>query len=479
MKKIKFGTDGWRAVIAKEFTVTNVARIAEATAKWVISRTDQPSVMVGHDCRFGGELFTATVIKVLTKNNVKVYMADTFATAPMVSMGTKKYGCAVGVYITASHNPPEYNGYKLKGNYGGPLLEVEVHELEALIPDSIDEQMLDETDLNEMQNSGLLVPVDLEGMYINYLEEQFDLDAIRNSDFNFAFDAMYGAGQRVMQKLFPDITLLHCERQPLFNGIPPEPLAKNLKAFSQTISDKGNIDCGLAVDGDADRTALMDSKGNYIDSHHVILLLIHYLHHYKKMTGKVVVGFSSSVKIKKLCETYNIPIEFVKIGFKYICGIMLEEEVLVGGEESGGIAVKGQLPERDGIYNGLVIWEAMVNTGKTLQELIQEIYDITGSFAFERSDLKIPQQEKERIVNNCKKGHYKQFGDYVVQKVETLDGFKYYFSEHQWLMIRPSGTEPLLRTYAEGANREEALDILKSGYETIMKSEKGKGKSEK
>ncbi len=468
MQKIKFGTDGWRAVIAKEFTVANVARIAEATAKWVRQKSSNPTVMIGHDCRFGGELFTTTVAKVLTNQQIKIYLADTFVTAPMVSMGTKNHQCAVGVFITASHNPPEYNGYKLKGNYGGPLLEEEVLELEVLIPDTVDEKLIDKIDLEEMRKNGLLVSVDLEGMYIDYLKKHFDLDAIRNSKFNFAFDAMYGSGQRVMRKLFPDITLLHCERQPLFDGIPPEPLAKNLKTFSKTISSKGNIDCGLAIDGDADRTALMDSKGNYIDSHHVILLLIHYLHHYKKMTGKVAVGFSSSVKIKKLCEAYDIPIEFVKIGFKHICGMMLEEEVLVGGEESGGIAVKGELPERDGIYNGLVIWEAMVNTGKTLSELIQEIYDITGSFAFERADLKIPQEEKERIVNNCEKGHYKQFGNYVVQKVETLDGFKYYFSEHQWLMIRPSGTEPLLRTYAEGANQKEALDILKSGYETIM-----------
>ncbi len=468
MEKIKFGTDGWRAVIAKEFTVANVARIAEATAKWVKQKSSNPTVIIGHDCRFGGELFTRTVAKVLTNQQIKVYMPDTFVTAPMVSMGTKNHQCAVGVFITASHNPPEYNGYKLKGNYGGPLLEKEVLELEALIPNRVDEKLLDNIDLDEMRKKGLLVSVDLEGMYIDYLKKHFDLDAIRKSGFNFAFDAMYGSGQRVMQKLFPEITLLHCERQPLFDGIPPEPLAKNLKTFSKTIKSKGNIDCGLAIDGDADRTALMDSKGNYIDSHHVILLLIHYLHHYKKMTGKVAVGFSSSVKIKKLCEAYNIPIEFVKIGFKHICGMMLEEEVLVGGEESGGIAVKGELPERDGIYNGLVIWEAMVNTGKNLSELIQEIYDITGSFAFERSDLLIPHKEKERIVNNCKKGHYKQFGDYVVQKVETLDGFKYYFSEHQWLMIRPSGTEPLLRTYAEGTDREQALDILKSGYDTIM-----------
>ena len=468
--KIKFGTDGWRAIIAKEFTTANVARIAEATAMWVKQKSNDPAVVVGHDCRFGGELFAETVTKVLLSRQVKVYTARSYVTAPMVSMGAKQLNCTLGVYITASHNPPIYNGYKLKGSYGGPLLEEQVLEIEELIPDSSSINY-EQADLDNFQRQKLFEYVDLEGMYAEYLEQQFDLDAIRNSGLNFAFDAMYGAGQSVMKRLFPEITLLHCERQPLFDGIPPEPLAQNLQAFSKAIKKAGNIDCGLAVDGDADRTALMDSKGQYIDSHHVILLLIHYLHHYKKLTGRVVVGFSSSVKIKKLCESYNLPIEFVKIGFKHICGIMLTENVLVGGEESGGIAVTGQLPERDGIYNGLLIWEAMVTTGKSLTELINEIYDITGAFAFERSDLKIAQEDKERIVDNCKKGTYKQFGKYVIKHTETLDGFKYYFSDSQWLMIRPSGTEPVLRTYAEGANKAEALDILEAGYRTMIDSQ--------
>lgn len=467
MTKIKFGTDGWRAIIAKEFTVHNVARIATGTALWAKQKQEKPAIMLGHDCRFGGELFAETVARVLTTHGIKVYMANTFVTAPMISMGTKQHQCALGVFITASHNPPLYNGYKLKGSYGGPLLEEQVLEVEALIPDQFEED-LDKINLADMEQQGLLEHLDLEGMYAKYIEEQFDLEEMRNSKWRFAFDAMYGSGQSVMRRLFPDIKLLHCERQPLFDGIPPEPLARNLKAFSETIKTSGNIDCGLAVDGDADRTALMDSKGNYIDSHHVILLLIHYLHHYKKIKGKAVVGFSSSVKIKKLCEAYGIPLQFVKIGFKHICGIMLEEKVLVGGEESGGIAVIGQLPERDGIYNGLLIWEAMVKTGKSLTELIDEIYAITGAFAFERADLKISQEDKERIVKNCNNGHYKRFGDYEVQKTETLDGFKYYFSDSQWLMIRPSGTEPVLRTYAEGATKEEALHILESGYKTIM-----------
>ncbi len=466
--EIKFGTDGWRAVIAKEFTVENVARVSEAVAQWLLKKKENPAVIIGHDCRFAGELFTETAAKVLARNNIKVYMADGFVSTPMISLGVLKYKCDLGIVITASHNPPEYNGYKLKGSYGGPLLEKEIHEVEELIPEKYSFNFHEVT-LEELVKKGILEITDLETYYCNYLEEKFDLDAIRNSDLQFAFDAMYGSGQNVVRRLFPDVTLLHCERQPLFDGIPPEPLHRNLQEFSEIIKLAENIDCGLAVDGDADRIALYDHEGNYVDSHHTMLLLIHYLYHYKKLTGKIATGFSSTVKINRLCEHYNLPLEVVKIGFKHICELMLKEDILMGGEESGGIAVAGHIPERDGIYNGLIIWEAMVKTGKSLRELIQEIYDITGGFAFERRDLRISQEDKDRIVKNCENNTYKSFGPYKVEKVETLDGFKYYFNDHEWLMIRPSGTEPVLRTYAESSTQEKAFEILQYGYDTIMK----------
>lgn len=466
--KIKFGTDGWRAVIAKDFTVENVARVAQGTANWLLKHKEKPSVVLGHDCRFAGELFAETTAKVMAANQIKVYLSDSIASTPMISMGTLHCKADLGIVITASHNPPEYNGYKLKGSYGGPLLEKEILQVEELIPEAAP-QDFDKVSLQELVEKGAVEMTDLETMYCNYLEEKFDLEAIRNSHLQFAFDAMYGSGQDVMRRLFPDITLLHCERQPLFDAIPPEPLHRNLQEFSEMIRLAENIDCGLAVDGDADRIALYDHQGNYIDSHHIMLLLIHYLHKYKNLSAKVATGFSSTVKIPKLCKAYNLPLEVVKIGFKHICEMMLHEEILMGGEESGGIAVAGHIPERDGIYNGLIIWEAMVKTGKSLQELIGEVYDITGAFAFERSDLKLSPQDKDRIVQNCKNDQYKEFGPYKVQKTETLDGFKYYFNDHEWLMIRPSGTEPVLRTYAESSNREKALEILRHGFETIMK----------
>ncbi|HAK00339.1 MAG TPA: phosphoglucosamine mutase [Bacteroidales bacterium] len=467
MKQIKFGTDGWRAIIAKDFTTENVARVSEGTALWALSKTSSPVVVVGHDCRFGGELFTEVVAKILAFHNIKVLLAKGFVSTPMISLGVLKNNAFLGVVITASHNPPEYNGYKLKGSYGGPLLEEDIHDVETFIPDKSSYD-IDSCSLESLIDKGIVENVDLETLYCNYLEEKFDLNQIRESKWQFAFDAMYGSGQNVMRRLFPDITLLHCERQPLFNGIPPEPLMRNLGEFSEVINLSGEIDCGLAVDGDADRTALFDNQGNYIDSHHVILLLIYYLHHYKGMKGKVATGFSSSVKINRLCEAFKIPLEIVKIGFKHIAGLMLKETILVGGEESGGITVAGHIPERDGIYNGLVIWEAMVKTGKSLRQLIDDVYAITGSFAFERSDLKLSQTDKDRIVENCNNKAYSKFGKWQVVREENLDGFKYYLSDTQWFMIRPSGTEPVLRTYAEGATKLEALEILLDGYNTIM-----------
>lgn len=467
MSKIKFGTDGWRAIIAEDFTVENVARVTEGVVAWMAKNKKSNSVVVGHDCRFAGQLFAETVAKVLASNGIKVYLAKDFVSTPMVSLGAVKYKADLGIIITASHNPPGYNGYKLKGSYGGPLLPEQVQEIEDIIPD------LSKTDyrnlsVEELTKEGKIEIAPLEDIYVKHVEENFDLDAIRNSGLGLAYDAMYGAGQRVMRRLFPEITFLHCDHNPSFEGQAPEPIAKNLRPFSELIRlSEGEIACGLATDGDADRIGLFDKDGSFVDSHHIILLLIHYLAKYKGYDGKVATAFSTTVRIKKMCEHYNLPLDVVKIGFKYICGIMISEDVLLGGEESGGIAIKGHIPERDGIWMGLTIWEFMAKSGKSLRELIQEVYDITGSFWFERNDLHLTEELKNKIIDNCKAGKYDHFGSYKVARLEDLDGFKYFFNDDEWLMIRASGTEPVLRTYAESHNQEEAFKILEA-FKTVL-----------
>ncbi len=466
MTKIKFGTDGWRAIIADDFTVDNVARVSVAVALWVKKNfpTD-PSIVVGHDCRFAGELFAATASKVFVHHGIKVHLAKGFVSTPMVSLGALNKKAAMGVIITASHNPPSYNGYKLKGTYGGPLVPEHVQEVEDIIPAShgID---LASIDLKKAEAEGMVLPIELETMYVDHVEANFDMKAIRESGLRWGYDAMWGAGQNVIKRILPKATMLHCEYDPSFKGQAPEPIHKNLIEFSELIK-RGGIDCGLATDGDADRIGLYNGKGEFIDSHHIILLLIHYLVNYKKFKGKVVVAFSTTPKVKTLCDHYGLEYQVTKIGFKWICGIMITEDVLLGGEESGGIAIKGHIPERDGIWMGLTIWEFMAKSGKTLDELIQEVYAITGPLSYERNDLHITEALKAEVLAACEEGRYSRFGDLEVRRTETLDGYKYFFDNDQWLMIRASGTEPVLRCYAESDTLENARKILSACQRAI------------
>lgn len=463
--KIKFGTDGWRAIIAKDFTVYNVARVSKALADWLNKRGEDPKVVVGHDCRFGGAMFTETVADVLCSNGVKVIMAQGFVSTPMISFGVLKLGADQGVVITASHNPPSYNGYKLKGAHGGPSSPKHIAEVEALIPESVE---IPGKSLSELEESGMLEYVALEDMYVSYLEEKFDFEALNKSPFKLAYDAMYGAGQNVIRRLLPNATLLHCDNNPGFHGQAPEPIDKNLQELAQTMASTPELKIGLATDGDADRIGLYDEDGNFVDAHHILLILIHYLHKYKNMTGKVAIAFSVTDRVKRMCEAYGLPVEVTPIGFKYISEIMTQEDVLVGGEESGGIAVKGHIPERDGIYDGLMIYEFMTQTGKTLKQLCEEVYEVIGTFVYDRHDLTINNDIKVAIIEKAKADGYDKFGKYGFGKTEKIDGVKYHLDNGGWVMLRASGTEPLLRVYAEGNSKEETADILEDVKSTIL-----------
>jgi phosphomannomutase len=467
MYPIKFGTDGWRGIIAAEFTVENVKRVAQGTAAYIKqAHANNLNVVLGHDCRFAGELFANTVAQIMCAHGINVKMAKGFVSTPMISLGAVKHGAALGIIITASHNPPAYSGYKLKAHYGGPSSPAVIDAVENLIPDAAVELKL--TSIDELVKSGMIEYVDLETLYVQEVESKFDLAAINKSGMEFAYDAMYGAGQNAMRRLFPDITLLHCEHNPGFDGQAPEPIHKNLAEFSELIKVSEDIDCGLVTDGDADRIGLYNKKGEFVDSHHIILLLVHYLHKYKGMSGKVITTFSATSKITELAKAYGLEIEITKIGFKYICEKMVTENVLVGGEESGGIAIKGFIPERDGIWIGLTLWEFMAKTGKSLDELIQEVYDVVGKFAMGRIDLHITEEIKQRVLENCKAGKYTSFGNYKIEKVEDLDGYKFHLGNGEWVMIRASGTEPVLRVYSESSTQEKAEAILEATRAAIL-----------
>jgi phosphomannomutase len=463
MQPIKFGTDGWRAIIAESYTIDNLIRVSEGMAAWLKASFKKPSVMIGYDCRFGGQLFSNTVARVMASHGIQVFVAQRFVSTPMVSLAVAKRQVSAGVVITASHNPPEYNGFKIKGEFGGPALPSIVADVEGRIPDA---PGVYAQSFEELEAQGLIQHFDMEALYLNHIRENFDLPLIQNSGLKIGYDAMYGAGQRAFKKLFPNATTLHADYNPSFMGTAPEPIEKNLGEFQALIRSAG-LDYGLATDGDADRIGLLDENGVFVDSHHIILLLIHYLHKVKGMSGKVVYTFSVTPKVDKIARLYGLPVECTKVGFKYICEIMLNENVLVGGEESGGIAIAGHVPERDGIYIGLTILEMMARSGKKLTELVQEIYDIVGAFNFQRRDLHLPEAEKNAIVARLKSAPYEAFGEYKVLKTQDLDGYKFDFADEQWVMIRPSGTEPVLRIYAESATREGAEAILDAVIATI------------
>jgi len=463
---IKFGTDGWRAIIADDYTLANVMRVAEATAVYM-KKNKMKKAVIGYDCRFGGLMFASSTAQVLGAHGIQCYIASAgFVSTPMVSLGVVKLKANLGIVITASHNPPSYNGYKLKAAYGGPMIPADVTEVENLIPDECSMKSL--PSLSELRAKNLLKEADLEGMYIKHVKKNFDLKLIKTGAGKIAYDAMFGAGQNVVKKLLPGCIFLHCDNNPGMHGQAPEPIHRNLSLLSETIKKNPKITAGLANDGDADRIGMYDEDGNFVDSHHLLLILLLYLHKYKGMTGKVVFTFSVTDKMKKMAEKFGLPYEITKVGFKYIAEIMTKEDILVGGEESGGLAVKGHIPERDGVWMGLLVFEFMAHTGKTLKGLVEEVYKEVGAFAFERDDLHITEEQKQNVIKMCKNRAYTAFGKYKITGVEDIDGWKFIFGDEKWVMIRASGTEPVLRVYAQSPDLAECRAMLDATKATIL-----------
>jgi phosphomannomutase len=466
MERINFGTDGWRGIIAKDFTLANVAKVAYALARWLAGKYPKPVAVIGYDCRFGGEMFMEAIAKILASKNIRVYISENFVSTPMVSLGVVKLKANCGIVISASHNAAEYNGIKLKGDHGGPMLEKDIKDVENLISSDY-EFDLEMLNWNYLVEQGLIQYINLESIYLKNIRDHFDIDLIGKSAERFAFDAMYGSAQNVFKKILPAIKMFHCEENPSFMGVAPEPTQKNLHQIEEYVQQSKNIDCALAVDGDGDRLAIIDEKGNYIDSHHIILLLIYYLAEYKKLTGKVVVSFSTTSKIERLAAHFGMKVIRTPIGFKEISRIMLKDNILVGGEESGGMTVGTYLPERDAIWMGLTVWTWLLESGKKLSELMEEVDALTGHFVYERMDVELNKNHRSKIMEQCKNNHFTEFGEFHVLKVEDLDGYKYHLGDDRWVMIRASGTEPVLRIFSEAESREIVTEIINAVVNTI------------
>ncbi|MBK6477579.1 MAG: phosphoglucomutase/phosphomannomutase family protein [Saprospiraceae bacterium] len=458
MLKIKFGTDGWRAIIADDYTIDNVRRVAKGTSTWM-KQKNMSKAIIGYDTRFGGSLFAKAVADLLAGDGHHVYLSNDYASTPMVSLGVLHLQADLGIVITASHNPPSYNGYKLKASYGGPMIPSEVTEIENLIPDSIP---------TNMDGNGKIELVDLEKIYEDKVRAAFDIPTIQAVAMPFAYDAMYGAGQRIMKKLFPEAIHLHSDFNPSFHGQAPEPIERNLSQLIETVKSDPAIKVGAATDGDADRIGMLDQYGEFVDSHHLLLLLLYYQHHFKKQKGKVLITFSVTDKVKKLADLFGVECEVTKIGFKYISEIMMHTPILVAGEESGGIAVAGHIPERDGVWIALTILEFMASTGKSLTDLINEVYAMVGAFKCDRDDLHLDESKKQTIIQACKDRAFTSFGSYKIESVEDMDGYKFLFGFDEWVMVRPSGTEPVLRVYAQAGDSIKVRKLLDAAKEALL-----------
>lgn len=459
MSEIKFGTDGWRAVIADGYTFANLETVARATAAWVKKQTDgDGSVVLGHDTRFQGQAFARFAARVLASSGVRVRLADGFCTTPAVTWATRDGGHTAGIVITASHNPPEYNGFKIKAHFGGPATPDMIAGVEAEIPQLSGPFEIESFDA--LVASGRIETFPLQEAYVELLREQIDVEAIKEGTMRMAYDAMYGAGQGVVTELLGKARVVELghDLNPGMYGQAPEPIERNLGGLLQTVLDE-NCALGLATDGDADRIGLVDEEGQFVDSHKILALLVKYLHEEKGLRGDIVKTFSTTDMLDRMGEAYGLPVHTTPIGFKYIGPKMVENDVLVGGEESGGMAVKGHLYERDGLFIGLTVAEMMVKRERTLSGLVRELMEEFGPHYQSRDDLHTTEARKQEVLKLLREDGLSEIDGRPVTAKEDLDGFKFRIEGGGWLMFRPSGTEPVLRIYSE-AESQEAADAL-------------------
>jgi phosphomannomutase len=453
---IKFGTDGWRAVIADEYTFENLRRISKATAIAFQNHAKiSNGIVIGYDTRFLSMEFAETAACVLANHGIKAFITDTFVTTPTVSLLSRDKNLAYGVMITSSHNPAKYNGFKLKDEYGGSMGPEQLKFIEQALDENTQFDYGDK-DFDELLKEGKIEYVPGREYFINTLKEKIDTVKIKSSDIRIIYDAMYGSGQGMMDSLI-NITAIRNEVNPSFGGTSPEPVQKNLSLISEKMKSAG-YDIGIVTDGDADRIAIFDEKGNFVDAQKTFALLLTYLLEDKKMTGGVVRGFSSSELIKKICDKYGLKLYTVPIGFKYISELMIHEDILIGAEESGGIGLKNHLPERDGIFNGMMFSEMLAVRKKKLSGLISDIESEYGRYYYKRIDQHLSDHAlKDKLI-----GMAKQFTEVAGMKIinkDNLDGCKLFF-DNGWVLVRASGTEPLLRIYTETFNEDKTDSVL-------------------
>ncbi len=463
---IKFGTDGWRGVIARDFTFENLSIVAQATMDYLHREgLADRGLVIGYDQRFLSREFAGRVAEIACGNGIRVRLGNGCAPTPAVSWAVHELGAGGGVMITASHNPPIYNGFKVKEEFGGSARPSTTMALEEQVRANIrmKRQVL-AIPLDTAMASGRVEQIDMNAGYFRQLGKYVDLELIRNAAIPVVIDPMYGAGAGLLPLLVPGATEIHAEENPSFGGRPPEPTEEHLPELAALVKS-GKYRVGLALDGDADRIGAVDETGEFFSSHRIFTVLLRHLCERKGLTGGVVKTVSTTRMVDLLCRKFGLELFETPIGFKHICELMLEKDILMGGEESGGLGVKGHIPERDGILMGLLLLEAMAMSGKGVRELLEETMAEIGRFSYRRIDLPINNEAKERLIARLKTGGIGTVANRIVAAENFRDGFKYILADGSWLLIRPSGTEPLLRLYSEAGDLRTVEELLAAGRE--------------
>jgi phosphomannomutase len=457
--QIKFGTDGWRGVIAEDFTCENVRTVAHAIARHVV-RAQRPErgVIVGYDTRFASELFARAAAEAVSAAGIPVWLATDAAPTPAVSLLVRLRGAAAGIQISASHNPYRWNGVKLKASYGSSASQAIVSQVEAELAKVLRDGVPPLPARDELIHS-----LDIRTPYLEKLDELVDWGRLRASKFHFLIDPMHGAGRGLLLELFRrrgiDADEIRGTRDPMFGGVNPEPIEPHVEALRRSLRG-GSYDAGLAFDGDADRIGAMDPDGTFITPHQIFSILLWHLAGTRKLSGDVAKTFSTTKMIDKIAAKFGRKVWETPIGFKYICDRMLEGDVLLGGEESGGIGTKLYLPERDATVSALLLAEVMAWHGKRLGELVKMLHQDFGGHYYGRVDLTVRDGQKEKAIRRFVDPKFTKLLDWPIVRREDLDGVKVYLGEIGWVMVRASGTEPMLRLYSETTRPETTRRVL-------------------
>jgi phosphomannomutase len=462
---IKFGTDGWRGEIAREYTFENLARCAQGFATYLINAGKAgESVIVGYDKRFHSENFANEVAEVLAGNGLKVWLTHEATPTPVISYAVVAKKSAGAVNITASHNPPTDNGFKVRDENGGAIAPDGLSRIEAAIPD--DPQKIKRLPLQEAKEKGLVIEFDASDDYIVHLKDLIDLQPIKDAGLTILVDAMWGNGAGWFTRLLAggktQVIEIHNTRNPSFPEMKrPEPISPNVDAGLKATLDH-HADVLIVTDGDADRVGIGDEKGEYIDQLRVFGLMAYYLLEVKGERGPIVKTLSTTTMLNKLGKIYDVPVYETGVGFKYVAPKMVETDAMIGGEESGGYAFRGNVPERDGILGGLYFLDLMVRTGKKPTELVAALFDMVGAHYYDRIDT-LFSGDREARKEIIRKAKPESIGGLKVAELDTTDGFQFHLEDGGWLLIRFSGTEPKIRVYTETTHADKVQAILQDG----------------